>query len=820
MGIESTPAKSKKILNLLSAGLDSNLAEKAINEGYTLTRLKSGSKSELGKSFSGEEVEKLLNLRRKPIPKDIVEKLVEKCHWKCCLCWEYGELKPVIIHHIVEHSKTQDDSYENLVVLCLNHHAEAHSKWEISRHPLPPELIRSKKWQWEVALSDFVAGKRPPPTSHSNLVTKEARYSTEDLLAYAKSIADKYSNWHIPDELASLIDWEVNPVPIDDYVNLKKISEETLFPYPSIGVSGRKTSELKTTLQEALNNNKVLIVGNAGTGKSTCLRYICHHYASTTIHSISRNRPYPNLGTTIPILVSLRHFGKNDLSSLLNSQLRSHKILADNNLVHEILNNSKCILLLDGLDEVQSKWREDLVNEIEVYSQSFPNIQIVITSRKQPQPELLSGFVCYEIEALKDESVLRFAEAYLGFYHRYAFMHFIEQNRLEEIIQTPLFLTFCLILFRQNAGTLTSLTDVYFHVLQLYKKGWEDIKKGKSSSIDWMILERALAVLAYHMEVNRLENSVTREQVIQVLSKEVKLLQEEHLWSSTQTILDLISQLLFHNLLVSSDEVFGFWHTSFQDFFAARQLSKLPIEITLELADTVLNFQTLAFLGAMITDSSPIISYLVEKIQNTSELSRAVLAVETLGSMGSKFTYDIIRAIAKPNYYEVHMAAKEVLEFRDFEGKSIFQSAFNLLMTIEQVFRGDIDQDDLDSFPEPDRINFNIFISLYTKTLLAVSQGHITTAKKHNEELHVYIASLVEEEKRLDEWLISCDLTDLYIFASSLRERKITSEALFEFCRNTLLHSSLPFLEKIVDFSQDYRLRLEASNAIQCIIRR
>ncbi len=169
-------------------------------------------------------------------------------------------------------------------------------------------------------------------------------------------------------------------------------------------------------------------------------------------------------------------------------------------------------MLLDGLDEVQSKWREDLLNEIAVYTQSYPNIQIVISSRKQPEPELLSGFVWYEMETLTHQAVLYFAEAYIGFYHRYAFMHFIEQNRLEEITQTPLFLTFCLILFKQNAGAMNSLADVYLRILQLYKKGWEDIKKKKSKSIDWMILERVLAVLAYHMELNRLENTVTREQ--------------------------------------------------------------------------------------------------------------------------------------------------------------------------------------------------------------------------------------------------------------------------------------------------------------------
>lgn len=131
--MKKTIRTSKKYLNLLGAGLDSGLATKIIDNGYSLTKLKSASKTELEKIFDPDEVQKISGLRRKPIPKDTIQDLIERCHWKCCLCWEYHETKPVIIHHLIEHSKSQDDSYENLVVLCLNHHAEAHSRWDISR---------------------------------------------------------------------------------------------------------------------------------------------------------------------------------------------------------------------------------------------------------------------------------------------------------------------------------------------------------------------------------------------------------------------------------------------------------------------------------------------------------------------------------------------------------------------------------------------------------------------------------------------------------------------------------------------------------------
>jgi len=152
----------KLLLNLLGVGLDSGLAQKVLAAGFTLTKLRQVAKKELAQHFDGREIELIWEVvKRKRIPPDTVQRLVEECDWKCCECWDYRKQSPVIIHHIEEHSRTHDDSYDNLVILCLNDHAVAHSKWEISQHPLPPELIRSKKREWVEALADFKAGRRP-----------------------------------------------------------------------------------------------------------------------------------------------------------------------------------------------------------------------------------------------------------------------------------------------------------------------------------------------------------------------------------------------------------------------------------------------------------------------------------------------------------------------------------------------------------------------------------------------------------------------------------------------------------------------------------
>ena len=157
---------TRVIQSLFASGLPSNICLKAAKLGYTLTKLKKFPKRDLSKDFGDYEIEQIRKLARKPIEERVVDRLIKECDWKCCICWDIHSDSPVIIHHIEKHSKTQDDSYENLVILCLNHHGHAHSKWEISQHLLPPGLIRERKGEWIEAVSEFKDSTgRPGPAT-------------------------------------------------------------------------------------------------------------------------------------------------------------------------------------------------------------------------------------------------------------------------------------------------------------------------------------------------------------------------------------------------------------------------------------------------------------------------------------------------------------------------------------------------------------------------------------------------------------------------------------------------------------------------------
>lgn len=152
------------LTNLVGAGLDTGLAQKALDAGFNLTKLRQAAKKDLEAVFYQGEVDRIREaLQRAELDPAVLQQLVERCDWACCECWNIDSREPVIVHHIEEHAKGGDDTYDNLVVLCLNHHGVAHSTWKISRHPLPPEHIKTRKADFEKAIAEFKAGKRAAP---------------------------------------------------------------------------------------------------------------------------------------------------------------------------------------------------------------------------------------------------------------------------------------------------------------------------------------------------------------------------------------------------------------------------------------------------------------------------------------------------------------------------------------------------------------------------------------------------------------------------------------------------------------------------------
>jgi len=141
---------TSKFLNLLKYGIREDLVKDLISMNLCLTTLKATSVKNLVDKYNlDDEVAKELKklVLRQPIEDKVLDELLINNNFTCCCC--LGDKgKTILVHHIDEYEKTQDNSYENLAVLCPTCHELVHSSRALSLIITKEQLLKAKK-SWE-----------------------------------------------------------------------------------------------------------------------------------------------------------------------------------------------------------------------------------------------------------------------------------------------------------------------------------------------------------------------------------------------------------------------------------------------------------------------------------------------------------------------------------------------------------------------------------------------------------------------------------------------------------------------------------------------
>lgn len=148
-----------KIENFTKYGIDSDLANKLISLNLTVSKCRTLSKKDLTETYklNSNEVDLIkLAIVRQPIEPEVIELLLENSNFLCNIC-KGDKGHSYIIHHIEEYENSQDNNYNNLIVLCPNDHDLAHKKGRGLTNSISKEqLLKSKfKWEKEVEKANF-----------------------------------------------------------------------------------------------------------------------------------------------------------------------------------------------------------------------------------------------------------------------------------------------------------------------------------------------------------------------------------------------------------------------------------------------------------------------------------------------------------------------------------------------------------------------------------------------------------------------------------------------------------------------------------------
>lgn len=385
------------------------------------------------------------------------------------------------------------------------------------------------------------------------------------------------------------------------------------------GEEGLRGETRLMTAIEAINSNKrIVLLGNPGSGKSTVLKFLI-----LCLATLCRNHYYDNnnektywferisgwtKGLLLPIPVTLREMGqwisKNnsakdnkllDYLEYIFSGLKMEKVFPS---ILNLLDEGKCIVLLDGLDEINNTdTRREIVNNISSFSKLFPETNIVITCRilSYSNPQLqVPDFAPYSLADFTVEQAQLFID---GWFKQMTLKSSIAKavaenrssglkhiiTRLPEFSSNPLLLTVVVMIYASRGTLPNEQARLYQQCCDLLLWQWQQSKYGISGEeapglIDVLAtrevdIKKALQHTAYFgFCQNNPEWNVTDIQQTQVLRIFHLYLGKD--WGKAQKFLDYIEDRA--GILVAKgssndfeEPIYSFPHRTLQEFLVA-----------------------------------------------------------------------------------------------------------------------------------------------------------------------------------------------------------------------------------------------------------
>ncbi|MBI3914145.1 MAG: HEAT repeat domain-containing protein [Chloroflexi bacterium] len=329
-----------------------------------------------------------------------------------------------------------------------------------------------------------------------------------------------------------------------------------------------------TFISEVIDHNQVvLIVGEAGSGKTTAL-----------LHAIKAEaeRVVKNQNGKVPVFVALNAWTEGqDLEALILSSLASLGKHLDRQVLHTYLSGGRFLLAFDGINEIPYQRRaRNAERELAVFIEKNAQNHILVTTRPVGyEPKVFESWPIFEIQPLDRESILTFVRMYLGddlgkrLFQRLGGEESARWQKAHSLItlaRNPLHLWMLTETYQQfndvpqNRGALIkSFTEF---ILQARERG-------KASRYGLQVKNHLLRALAFEMiEAGEIVRT-TQEKALRILSATSNKLKDQGLLEPQVTVLDLLDEIRANGLIHLENSNSAHWnHQLFQEFFGALDL--------------------------------------------------------------------------------------------------------------------------------------------------------------------------------------------------------------------------------------------------------
>ncbi len=364
-------------------------------------------------------------------------------------------------------------------------------------------------------------------------------------------------------------------------------------PDEALALMGKGEAAVPEPVEEALARQpRVVVLGDPGSGKSTLLKHLALRLAS---------EPESPLPILIPLNAYARVAADQSLQAYLSEyfRARAQTVSALGPLFDHAITQGQAVILLDGLDEVQSG-RARVVDKVEVLAReaSARGCKLVVTSRivgYRDAPLASKDWALYTLMDFDRAAIEQFASQWCPAFEistlgdtpeaRVA----AEQERLSllaalnanpgvaNLASNPLLLTILALIKRQGVDLPKSRVKLYDRYLETLIESWNKArsldKQAGGKALDYNQTINVLGPLALHVrETNPTAGLIPERQLLHWLTDYYKGeewgLKAGPAIQKAGEFLDGVRR--YSNLLVERGEgQYGFIHLTFEEALAA-----------------------------------------------------------------------------------------------------------------------------------------------------------------------------------------------------------------------------------------------------------
>ena len=378
-------------------------------------------------------------------------------------------------------------------------------------------------------------------------------------------------------------------------------------------------------------SNSMIIIGGAGSGKTTILRKLFLGVIEQNEQDANRE-PIPVLAKFKQINFSL----DNPIEETLRGELYRFSPDGPWDELDEYLKLGKVSIFLDGLDELENKASIDkAIEKIRQFNSKYPKITMVLSSRyltNLEQPGVLPSFRMFHINDLEPNQMVKFVQNWYGQdteICRKLIKLISNPSNLRGLPATPMTLAIVAILHERSPWqeVPANQTELFSKYVELALGRW-DASKDISVQFEYPIKRFFLQQISWDIH-QRNESEIS----LSDFDTWVALLADEHALNIEVDVFkkEVIerSELLFRN----DKEKYEFKHRSFQDYFVGAEINRQSNAIDI-VTSRILDpwwSPAIFFASGLRPDSEQYIDAILEQVVPTN--SKSLFFATSLGEL-------------------------------------------------------------------------------------------------------------------------------------------------------------------------------------------